>query len=296
MYVAFVLSRHRSTPSRVSSPSLSFQNFRHFSRWAALISFRLFLFYRLLICTLTVDRRCEDWIAVKVNKTTTMASMTSMSSISMSLKSISVRTIFRRPTQISPLRQYATIPPRPGASPKQPPTPSPPSSPSTSNSSSPPPYRRKPGWYLALASAQLVAGGILLFGCGYTVASTLNARDPVNIRDSTLLPSKLAIEHQEHHQPSYGSLAEYQSLIRDLQKLFKEKGKGDRVSTDKEDLETHGISDWSYHEEKRPTVVVWVESTEEAQEVVFLSRKYKVPITPFSGGTSLEGHFSSVSG
>jgi D-lactate dehydrogenase (cytochrome) len=69
----------------------------------------------------------------------------------------------------------------------------------------------------------------------------------------------------------------------------------DKVSTDAADLESHGISDWSYHEEKRPTVVVWVESTEEVVEIVKIATRWRVPITPFSGGTSLEGHFSSVS-
>ncbi len=42
-------------------------------------------------------------------------------------------------------------------------------------------------------------------------------------------------------------------------------------------------------------MVVWVEDTKEVQEVVVVAQKYKVPITPFSGGTSLEGHYSSVS-
>lgn len=35
-------------------------------------------------------------------------------------------------------------------------------------------------------------------------------------------------------------------------------------------------------------------STEEVAEIVKISKQYRVPITPFSGGTSLEGHFSSV--
>lgn len=144
--------------------------------------------------------------------------------------------------------------------------------------------------------AQFVFGGIALFAGGFYLASSLNAQDPNNRpNDRTLLPSKFAIEQQERFQPVYGSSEDYHSCIKELRAVFKAKeGGGERVSVDEEDLTSHGISDWSYHDEKRPNVVVWVKSTEEVQEVVLLARRHKVPITPFSGGTSLEGHFSSV--
>jgi len=124
-----------------------------------------------------------------------------------------------------------------------------------------------------------------------------NAVDPKHLPPNhTLLPSKFAISQQERQQPQYGTSQDYTNAINELKVRWgKKEGKGDRVSTDVEDLQTHGISDWSYHEERRPSVVVWVESTEEVQEVVLIALKHKVPITPFSGGTSLEGHFSSVS-
>jgi D-lactate dehydrogenase (cytochrome) len=83
--------------------------------------------------------------------------------------------------------------------------------------------------------------------------------------------------------------------IEEINSIWEGIGKGDKVSIDESDLTSHGISDWSYHEEKRPSVVVWVENTEEVQEIVRIATKFRVPITPFSGGTSLEGHFSSVS-
>jgi FAD/FMN-containing dehydrogenase len=36
-------------------------------------------------------------------------------------------------------------------------------------------------------------------------------------------------------------------------------------------------------------------STEDVQRVVKIASKYHLPVTPFAAGTSLEGHFSSVS-
>jgi D-lactate dehydrogenase (cytochrome) len=111
----------------------------------------------------------------------------------------------------------------------------------------------------------------------------------------TLIDSKRAKEIQLENQPEYGTLQQYEQCIADITTYFTRRRKEDKVSTDEADLTTHGISDWSYHEEKRPTVVVWVDSTDEVKEIVRIATMYKVPITPFSGGTSLEGHFSSVS-
>lgn len=128
---------------------------------------------------------------------------------------------------------------------------------------------------------------------GYYVSVLLaGGQPPVQFK---LIDSKKAKELQEKHQPRFGSHPEYLAAIAELKEIWAKKGKEDQVSTDKEDLETHGISDWSYHEAKVPTVVVWAESTEDVVEVVKIAQKYRVPITPFSGGTSLEGHFSSVS-
>jgi D-lactate dehydrogenase (cytochrome) len=42
-------------------------------------------------------------------------------------------------------------------------------------------------------------------------------------------------------------------------------------------------------------VVVYPDSTEDVVKVVKVANKYRMPITPYSGGTSLEGHFRAVS-
>lgn len=139
-------------------------------------------------------------------------------------------------------------------------------------------------------SGAVVAGS---FALGFVVCQTLynSKKEPPTF----LLPSNLGIELQEKTQPVFGSVADYHKCIDEIRALYKAKGKEDSVSTDADDLRTHGVSDWSYHEAELPTVVCWVDSTEEVQDLVNISRKYRVPITPFSGGTSLEGHFSSVS-
>lgn len=42
------------------------------------------------------------------------------------------------------------------------------------------------------------------------------------------------------------------------------------------------------------TVVVHPESTEDVAKIVKIAIKYRIPITPYSGGTSLEGNFRAV--
>ena len=42
----------------------------------------------------------------------------------------------------------------------------------------------------------------------------------------------------------------------------------------------------------KPQVVVYAETTEDVSRVVKLAYKHRIPVTPFSGGTSLEGHIT----
>ena len=42
------------------------------------------------------------------------------------------------------------------------------------------------------------------------------------------------------------------------------------------------------------TVVVHPETTEDVAKIVKIAVKYKMPVTPYSGGTSLEGNFRAV--
>ncbi|KAI5476593.1 hypothetical protein MNV49_007480 [Pseudohyphozyma bogoriensis] len=66
---------------------------------------------------------------------------------------------------------------------------------------------------------------------------------------------------------------------------------GDCVETDRNVLEAHGWSSWSYHDpEGLPGAVLYPRSTEDVVAIVKLADKYRIPIIPFSGGTSLEGH------
>ena len=70
---------------------------------------------------------------------------------------------------------------------------------------------------------------------------------------------------------------------------------GDRVQTGEAVRRQHAHTlTWIPNEP--PDAVIWVESTQEVQEVVSIARTYNVPIIPFGAGTSLEGHTNAPEG
>src|SRR4051794_41112919 len=81
-----------------------------------------------------------------------------------------------------------------------------------------------------------------------------------------------------------------QTVLAELKALL-----GERVSTSGAVREHHG-KDESYFPYALPDVVVYVETTEEARDVVNICRRHRVPMIPFGVGTSLEGHILAVQG
>ncbi|PIL22974.1 hypothetical protein GSI_15671 [Ganoderma sinense ZZ0214-1] len=90
----------------------------------------------------------------------------------------------------------------------------------------------------------------------------------------------------------YGSPEDFKKAIEELEQLFP----GDEtVTTDPIALEEHGMSVNDYHEASNPSVVVFPTSTEDVVKLVKVAGKYKMPVIPVSGATSLEGHYRAPS-
>lgn len=69
----------------------------------------------------------------------------------------------------------------------------------------------------------------------------------------------------------------------------------DNVSTLDTDLDHHATSEWSSHKanpDERPFCVLFPATTEEVADVMKICHKRKIPVVGYSGGTSLEGHFT----
>jgi len=73
----------------------------------------------------------------------------------------------------------------------------------------------------------------------------------------------------------------------------------ENVSTTPGDLESHAGSDWSSYsrkEEEKPFLILYPSTTEEVSRIMKICHQRVIPVTPYSGGTSLEGHFASTRG
>ncbi|KAK2878242.1 hypothetical protein FQN49_001043, partial [Arthroderma sp. PD_2] len=71
----------------------------------------------------------------------------------------------------------------------------------------------------------------------------------------------------------------------------------DAISTDDEDLRLHGYSEWStVNCDQLPVAVAYPKSTADVSRIAQVCYKFKVPMVPFSGGSSLEGNFSAPFG
>lgn len=69
------------------------------------------------------------------------------------------------------------------------------------------------------------------------------------------------------------------------------------ISTDPEDLLAHGFSEWSsINLDTLPVAVAYPRNTEQVSTIARICHKYKVPIIPFSGGSSVEGHTAAPFG
>ncbi|KAI2610446.1 FAD-linked oxidase-like protein [Hypoxylon sp. NC1633] len=107
----------------------------------------------------------------------------------------------------------------------------------------------------------------------------------------TLLDSKMPT-------PQYASMGEMEDAIKEIRREISRKGEEDDIiSTDPDDLLAHGYSEWSTtNPEGLPVAVAYPRSTDQVSVIARVCHKYRVPIIPYSGGSSLEGNFSAPYG
>ncbi|KAL5397635.1 hypothetical protein PMIN06_000623 [Paraphaeosphaeria minitans] len=93
--------------------------------------------------------------------------------------------------------------------------------------------------------------------------------------------------------PQYASKSQLDEAVVELRSALGE----DAISTDDEDLLRHGYSEWSsINIDQLPVAVAYPQSTEEVSMIAKACLKYKIPMIPYSGGSSLEANFSAPYG
>lgn len=128
---------------------------------------------------------------------------------------------------------------------------------------------RVPKSYLAAALSSILGASL-----GY-YAATSNTAKSLGVSTSGL-------------NDNYGTPEDFQKAIEELRTTFPKEG---TVTTDSEDLRIHGHSENDYHPGSCPSVVVYPDSTDDVVKIVKIANKYKIPVIPYSGATSLEGNY-----
>jgi len=127
----------------------------------------------------------------------------------------------------------------------------------------------------------LLAVGVLCFSLGFVISRT----GPNFNSGLSSSPEPVTLSNK------YASSQEIAKAIQVLKILFPGNA---AVTTDEEELRTYGFSENSYHPSAPHSVIVRVHSTEDVSKVMKVATKYRVPVTAYGGGTSLEGHFAGV--
>ncbi|ORY89746.1 FAD-linked oxidase-like protein [Leucosporidium creatinivorum] len=85
--------------------------------------------------------------------------------------------------------------------------------------------------------------------------------------------------------------ANFDSAVKELESWIPQ----DCLAQDRDSLVSHGHSDWAAHDPKGlPGAVIYPRNTEDVVRIVKLAAKYSIPLIPYSGGTSLEGHTGAL--
>ncbi|KAF3764578.1 hypothetical protein M406DRAFT_62284 [Cryphonectria parasitica EP155] len=129
----------------------------------------------------------------------------------------------------------------------------------------------------------VVLASLMAFYCG-----TKLPRDP---EPTSTLP--LSVTRPPRHNVSP---AELEAAWTDFVEIV---GK-ENVSTLQDVLLSHAQSEWSTHNrpasEPMPFCVVYPATTDEVSRIMKVCHKRRIPVTGYSGGTSLEGHFAPTRG
>ncbi|MCJ1306351.1 D-lactate ferricytochrome c oxidoreductase [Hypocenomyce scalaris] len=126
---------------------------------------------------------------------------------------------------------------------------------------------------------------VLASGLGCYYLGSLNHAPP-----STASTTPLGLSEPPKHDTSPSNM---QAAWGDFVEIVGE----DNVSTTEGDLQSHSGSDWSSYTTKdteRPFLIVYPSTTEEVSKIAKICHDRKIPITGYSGGTSLEGHYSAT--
>lgn len=139
-------------------------------------------------------------------------------------------------------------------------------------------------WYLGFGSALAVCSFL-----SYSYGLRYGIRSP----PSDVFPLESTTPLEKISPPQYCSPSELEKAVDELRKILGE----ENVTNSAVVLQHHTQNDYTTHPpppDAIPKYVIYPHTTEEVSQVMKVLFKYNVPVVPFAGGTSLEGHFFST--
>jgi len=113
-----------------------------------------------------------------------------------------------------------------------------------------------------------------------------------SVNEGLLMFNEMGIRPSSKLNDRYGSAQQFQQAISELKRML---SSPDSVTTDSDQLSAHGHSFYDCHPTLPPSVVVFPRSTGDVVAIVKIANKYKMPVIPYSGATSLDGQFRATS-
>lgn len=137
---------------------------------------------------------------------------------------------------------------------------------------------------------KILAASSLLLLSGATAYSLNGA-----LSNEVKFPEGSTTKLSDLEAPKYGNMDDFVKAREEIVKIVGESN----VATSRSEIEQHSDTYFNSHhpkENQKPQIVIFPSSTEEVSEILKIAYKYKIPIIPFSGGTSLEGHYIATTG
>lgn len=115
----------------------------------------------------------------------------------------------------------------------------------------------------------------------------------------SVVNNKSTLKITDVESPEYANAKELEAAIKEVRQVFRNntpdlEDESLVVNNSAEDTDSHADTYFnSYHPEKgeKPQYVVYPRLTQEVSEIMKIFHKYRVPVVPISGKSSLEGHF-----
>jgi D-lactate dehydrogenase (cytochrome) len=133
-----------------------------------------------------------------------------------------------------------------------------------------------------------IAGSILLSGVSYYFGQLHSPKASPSTSTTRIADLPQTLGHNTKESNLQAAWTDFRDIVGE-----------ENVITDHFDLEAHAGSTYSSHSQLPgdvPFLIVKPLTTEDVSKIMKVCYERKIPVTPYSGGTSLEGHFASIRG